>query len=121
MKVLKNIALTVPVFLLFACSGEKKNDKTEVKNEALEVWVIKKAEGMMADANVGTEYIFDGNELTLKGSGMKNEGTFEMKSDTLVFHMKTFTGEMFYLKEMKGKQMILKPVGSDQIFYLEKK
>lgn len=103
-----------------ACSSSDRNASGETIDEK-EIWEIVKAEGMMADANKGTQYIFEGENLSLKGGGMTNKGTFEMKGDTLVFHMKTFTGDMSYIKEMKGKQMILKPVGSDQVFYLEKK
>lgn len=119
---MKKSILLIPVFLfLFACAGNTETEKTEGANGNDGTWVITKAEGTMADINKGTEYIFDGENLTLSGGGMKNNGTWTMKGDTLVFAMKTFDGEMRYLKEMKGKQMVLKVVGSDQVFYLDKK
>ncbi len=129
---MKKIVLLIPAaLLLFACGGNGNNTGENIEipesPEAAEksatdgTWVINKAEGMMADDNKGTEYIFDGENLTLSGGGIKNKGTWAMKGDTLVFTMKTFTGEMRYLKEMKGEQMVLKVVGSDQVFYLDKK
>ena len=121
---MKKTLLLIPAMLLFmACGGNAEQEKTEKEGRSANdgTWVITKAEGMMADSNKGTEYIFDGENLTLSGGGIKNKGTWAMKGDTLVFTMKTFEGEMLYLKEMKGKQMVLKVVNSDQVFYLDKK
>lgn len=117
----KTIYILLGIGILSACSSKTGETDAKTGESSVETWKIVKAEGTLAEANVGTQYIFDGKNLTLSGGGMKNEGTFEMKSDTLVFHMKTFTGDMLYVKSTMGKQMILKPVGSDQTFYLDKK
>ena len=124
---MKKSILLIPAVLLFmACGGNEAAGGKEAAEENKKsgndgTWVINKAEGMMADINKGTEYIFDGDKLTLSGGGIKNKGTWAMSGDTLVFTMKTFEGEMRYIKEMKGDQMVLKVVGSDQVFYLDKK
>ncbi|MCE3295865.1 MAG: hypothetical protein K0R65_1579 [Crocinitomicaceae bacterium] len=125
---MKKLILLIPAVLLFmACGGNAEQGKPgggeeKIASNATDgTWVINKAEGMMADVNKGTEYIFDGENLTLSGGGIKNKGTWSMKGDTLVFAMKTFEGEMLYLKEMKGDQMVLKVVNSDQVFYLDRK
>ena len=124
-KLAAKLILIIPALVLFmACAGNPGTEKAEGQaagsgNDG--TWVITKAEGMMADMNKGTEYIFEGDKLTLSGGGLKNKGTYAMKGDTLVFTMKTFEGEMRYLYEMKGKQMVLKVVDSDQVFYLDKK
>jgi hypothetical protein len=122
-KLAAKLILLIPALLvLMACAGNSAEaEKTEGANGNDGTWVITKAEGIMAEMNKGTEYIFEGENLVLSGGGIKNKGTYSMSGDTLVFKMKTFEGEMRYIKEMKGKQMVLKVVGSDQVFYLDKK
>lgn len=117
---MKKSILVLPAFLfLFSCGGNGEQTEDVTENAT---WEIVKAEGTLAEMNKGTEYIFEGENLTLSGGGMKNKGTYKMKGDTLVFTMESFGGgEMRYLKEMKGEQMVLKVVGSDQVFYLDKK
>lgn len=83
-------------------------------------WEIVKAEGMMADMNVGTQYIFEGDNLTLKGSGISTPGTYTTNKDTIIFTMEG-NSEFRYQYEMKEKQLVIKPVGSNQTLYLDKK
>lgn len=117
----KVIYILLGVVILSACVGKTGESSGKTAESSVETWEIVKAEGSLAEMNIGTQYIFDGNKMTLSGGGIRNKGTFEMKSDTLVFHMTTFTGDMKYIKSMQGKQMILKLVDSDQTFYLDKK
>lgn len=94
---------------------------TESENGMDGTWKIVKADGMMADVNIGTEYIFAGKQLTLRGGGISTPGSYNMSKDTLIFTMKGYDAPMKYLHSMKGKQMVLKVVSSDQVFYLDKK
>ena len=104
-----------------ACSGRTTSSSTETeKSTGAETWVIVKAEGSMPEENIGTQYIFEGNKLTLRGGGISTPGTFKMSKDTLIYDMPTYKMQMKYIKTMKGKQMVLTMIDSDQVFYLIK-
>lgn len=101
-------------------SGETESGAEKTSANGMDgTWKIVKAEGSMADLNVGTLYIFEGDNMTLKGGGISTPGTYSTSGDTLIFTMEG-NAEFTYLHEMKGKQLVIKPIGSDQVLYLDK-
>ncbi len=113
--------LILPILVLGLVSSCGGSAETGKESSGLDgTWKIVKAEGQMADLNVGTQYIFDGNKLSLSGGGITTPGSFETSKDTIIFNMKDYPDPMKYLQSMKGKQLVLKVVGSDQVFYLDK-
>lgn len=120
-KVLLMIALLLGG-LATSCGGEDQEEneaQNASENRIKGTWKVVKAEGDIAEINIGNLYIFEQNKVTLKGSGITTSGTYSTRGDTLVFAMDRNTG-FTYLHEIKGKQLVIKPVGSDQVLYLER-
>lgn len=127
---------TMIVSLLFAgmaiisCgnSDSKENNGPQKSNPAKEktnasrlegAWEIKRAEGAMADQNIGTVYEFNGNNLTFGQGSFKNPGKtiitdstfsfqadgnelkfmfdYSFKGDTLVVEMQNSGGQRSYM------------------------
>jgi hypothetical protein len=121
--------------LLAACGGKDKKEtkpedagKPEVKNEAPATnsklngaWEIKRAEGIMAETNVGTVYEFDGNKLSFGKDGYKNPGTTIVTDTTFTFQANGNELKFAYNYKMKGDTLVVEMQNSNgQIFYMVK-
>lgn len=104
--------------LLMACggSGSKSSGGKPTLNGT---WEIVKAEGMMAETNVGTKYIFSDTELTFSKDGFDNKANSAHTDSTFTWNNGTMI--MDYKYKFVGEQLIVKPVNSDQTLYLDKK
>lgn len=134
MKTIKLLAIAlISTSLITSCGNkdEKKegstsetsesSETTEAKSSKLDgTWVIKRATGSMADANIGVIYEFAGNKLTFGTSSFKNPGTTEITDNTFSFQADGNDLHFMYDYEMNGDTLIVKMQGSDQTFYLVK-
>lgn len=125
-------------FSIFSCSQQnekdynkenpEKNDtlvKEENEKEADEsplegVWVIKRASGDLADMNVGVNYEFKGEHLTLGSGSFKNPGTTTITDST--FSFKADGNDLLFIYRYKLIQdtLIVTMGGSNQTFYMVK-
>lgn len=113
MKTLFYTALSA-LALISCSSNETKMEKGNLKGD----WVIVKAEGMMAEENLGTHYIFDDNKLTFSKNGFDNPAKSTITDSTFTWNNGSMVMEYDYYFE--NNQLVAEPKGSDQKLYLEK-
>lgn len=140
MRYIKSIlALIISAAIFISCGEDsKKEEKGEkAQQPSLEnsptssglaskldgAWEIKRAEGMMSEANVGTVYEFHGNKLSFGKGDFKNPGTtvvtdttfsfqadgnelvfmydYHFNGDTLVVEMQKSGGQIFHMIKMQ--------------------
>lgn len=125
--------------LLSSC-GEKKqetgeelkeNAKEEMKEQVSEnigtpgkldgAWEIKRAEGSMADMNIGTVYEFRGNKLSFGQGSFTNPGSTEITDTTFSFQAEGNEYKFMYDYHFNGDTLVVKMQKSDQTFHLVKK
>ncbi|HEY1038805.1 MAG TPA: lipocalin family protein [Bacteroidia bacterium] len=117
--VLASLALAITVI---SCGGKKDGDSASGGGNSLEgTWEVSKAEGMMADMNKGTKYIFEGNKITLSAGIIKTPGTFRTSGDSLIVKFDGGTIEQVYTYSFANDQLVTKVAGTDQVFYMDKK
>ncbi|HEX2629804.1 MAG TPA: lipocalin family protein [Chitinophagaceae bacterium] len=127
MKTTMIVLLACFSLLIISCGNTKGGNKESKPSEnkadkasPLEgAWEIKRAEGQMADQNVGVVYEFKGNDLTFGQGSFKNPGKtiitdstfsfqadgnelkfsyhYSFKQDTLVVEMDNSGGQVFYM------------------------
>lgn len=135
------MAIVMAGFLFTAC-GNNKKEKTdaEIKQEILTTdpapetkdkgvptklngaWEIKRAEGSMAETNVGTVYEFDGNELSFGKDGYKNPGSTVVTDSTFSFQAKGNELVFNYNYKFNGDTLVVEMQNSGgQIFHMVKK
>lgn len=124
-------------FLFFsACGSNEKKESPEkdkpavVKEEPAAIgpvsklegsWIIKRAEGEMADYNVGTVYEFQGSKLSFGKDGYKNPGKSDITDSTFSFQADGNELKFMYNYKFKGDTLIIEmQKGSGQVFYLVK-
>ncbi len=137
MKVLNLTTLALAVSLLCtSCGGsDKKNDEkpaagteTEKKDEPAGAatklegsWEIKRAEGMMAEENVGTVYTFSGNKLSFGKGGYTNPGKTEVTDSTFSFQADGNELKFNYIYKFNGDTLVVKMEKGSQVFHMVKK
>lgn len=102
------------VISFIGCGGGKKQDTVLGK------WEITKAEGTLADMNVGAVYEFlDETNMTIDLSGFKNKATYKLEENTLTaaFGPVTVKAEI----KLDGDTLTYSIIGSDQVFHLVRK
>ena len=106
MQILKtSVIILITASLFMSCGNNERKEKTEaeIKEEILRTdpaeenkesgtatkldgaWEIKRAEGAMAETNMGTIYEFKGNKLSFGKEGYKNPGITEITDSTFSF------------------------------------
>lgn len=116
---------------LIAC-GEKKEEtstkinqttKTSSTEEGIDgTWEVTKAEGSFADLNKGVKYVFLENKMSTESGIIKTKGNYKLSGDTIIWILEgTDNLEMRYTYKIENSQMIVKPIGSDQILFMNKK
>lgn len=124
------------ITLLSACGGkDKKTDESKNKEEQkapkekeetgtatrLEGnWVIKRAEGSMAEMNVGTAYIFKGSKLSFGKDGYLNPGSTEVTDSTFTFQAEGNQYKFDYYYQFNGDTMVVRMKNGTQVFHLVK-
>jgi len=121
MNYLKTGILMAVTGVMLSCGG--KHEETKSHNESGNTlsgkWEIVKAEGMMSESNVGTQYIFEEGSLTFSKDGFDNKAKSNHTDSTFTWENANMTMEYSY--KFAGNQLVAKPMGSDQILYLERK
>jgi hypothetical protein len=127
---MKKVTLFLIAGILFSllsisCGGKKEENggKKEVIAEKKEgiagKWEIKKAEGTMAEMNVGTIYEFDGTNLLISKNGLTNKATFTLTGEDLTYSIGSI--KMKAKVKIDGDNMIFKIDNSDQKFEMSRK
>jgi hypothetical protein len=135
-KQLLTIFLTVT--FLMACGGKDKKTadadgdtttkevvKTEESGTATKLegaWEIKRAEGSMAETNVGTVYEFKGSKLSFGKGGYTNPGSTVVTDSTFSFQADGNELKFMYNYKFNGDTLVIEMQKSGgQIFHLVKK
>lgn len=92
------------------------------KTSSLEgAWEIKRAEGQMADQNIGTVYEFKGNNLTFGQGSYKNPGKTIITDSTFSFQADGNELKFGYHYSFNGDTLVVKMDDSGgQVFYMVK-
>lgn len=122
--------------LLIACGGsdKKEGDKEDGKattettitdkgsaSKLEGAWEIKRAEGSMESANLGTVYEFKGNKLTFGKGGFTNPGTTEITDSTFSFQADGNEYKFMYNYHFNGDTLVVEMQNSNgQIFHMVK-
>ena len=138
MKFLKTfVSVSISVIFLTACGGsdskkeEVKDDKTGTEEAKpsdngsatkLEgAWEIKRADGSMAEMNVGTVYEFKGSTLTFGKEGFKNPGSTIITDSTFSFQANGNEYKFMYNYKFNGDTLVVEMQKSGgQIFHMVK-
>ena len=84
-------------------------------------WVIRRAEGDMADMNLGTEYSFKGDRLSFGKDGFLNPGRTEVTDSTFSFQAEGNEYKFYYNYRFNGDTMVVTMKdGTGQVFHLVK-
>lgn len=103
-------------------SAEKKESATAAPTKLDGTWEIKRAEGMMAETNVGTQYIFEGNKLSFGKEGYTNPGKTEVTDTTFSFQAEGNELKFMYNYKFNGDTLVVEMQNSGgQIFHMIKK
>ncbi len=137
MKSVKTIfAILLSGSLLTACGGsDKKEGDTEEGKTTTETttsdngpasklegaWEIKRAEGSMESANLGTVYEFKGNKLSFGKGGFTNPGNTEVTDSTFSFQAEGNDYKFMYNYHFNGDTLVVEMQNSNgQIFHMVK-
>lgn len=138
---MKHLKVMIPVsafaLVLSSCGGGDKKTvdkstadtvagkKPEAPGPATKLdgtWEIKRAEGAMAETNVGTQYIFEGNKLSFGKEGYTNPGKTEVTDSTFSFQADGNELKFMYNYKMNGDTLVVEMQKSGgQIFHMVKK
>jgi hypothetical protein len=133
---LKPFFLIFMISLLISCGGkDKKTDESNIKEDQKAAaekeetgsatplegkWVIKRAEGSMAEMNVGTAYIFKGSKLSFGKDGFLNPGTTEVTDSSFTFQADGNQYKFDYYYQFNGDTMVVRMKNGTQVFHLVK-
>lgn len=82
-------------------------------------WIIKRAEGMLDSANIGTVYAFDGNKLSFGKGGFTNPGKTEITDSTFSFQADGNEYKFMYDYKFNGDTLVVEMQKSGgQVFYM---
>lgn len=115
---MKLFLILILASIMISC-GSNADAETSSDNSIFGTWAVIGAEGMMADANLGTNYIFEDGSLTLSKDGYDNKATCTLTDSTFTWDNGSMVMEYNY--SFKKEYLIVKPKGSDQKLTLEKK
>jgi hypothetical protein len=103
-------------------SAKPTTTKDGGKTSSLEgAWEIKRAEGQMADQNIGTVYDFKGNNLTFGQGSFKNPGKTIITDSTFTFQAAGNELKFGYHYSFNGDTLVVKMDDSGgQVFYMVK-
>lgn len=113
------LAALIVSIAVISCGG-KKGAAADSAHPLEGKWKVAKAEGDYADMNKGTNYIFDGDKISLEAGIIKTPGTFRLSNDTIIVKFDGGQMEMNYTYKIEGEQLVVKPMGSNQVLYLDK-
>lgn len=83
--------------------------------------MIRRAEGDMADMNLGTEYSFKGDRLSFGKDGFLNPGRTEVTDSTFSFQADGNEYKFYYNYRFNGDTMVVTMKnGTGQVFHLVK-
>lgn len=119
MKKMKTILTTMicSVFFITSCGNSTSNSSSDLTLDGK--WEVVKAEGFLAESNVGTQYIFEEGKLTLSKDGFDNKANSTKTDSTFTWDNGSMV--MDYNYKFEGNQLVVNPAGSDQKLFLEKK
>ena len=129
-----SMAVLITASMFAACGGndKKEEDKKdpETKMESTNngpagklegAWEIKRAEGDMAEMNMGTVYEFKGSKLSFGKGEYKNPGSTEVTDSTFSFQAEGNELKFMYNYKMNGDTMVVTMVnGTGQVFHMVK-
>lgn len=130
----KAMLVLVTASLLTACGGkDKKEGEQKEAGSATEkvsspesskldgAWEIKRAEGDMAEMNVGTVYEFKGTKLTFGKGSFQNPGTTVVTDSTFSFQAEGNELKFMYNYHFNGDTLVVSMVnGTGQVFHMVK-
>jgi hypothetical protein len=121
MKTIQSGILVAVISLFSFCGNKTTSDgKKSTSDQGLNgTWEVVKAEGMMAEANVGTLYIFEKGTLSFSKDGYDNKANSVQTDSTFTWDNGNMTMEYRYTFD--NNTLVARPKGSDQVLYLEKK
>lgn len=112
---LKTATLAAALFIVACNSKTAESTKPVLKG----TWQIIKATGAMPERQLGNTYLFTDTSLSITEFGVTYNGTLTQADTSFVWNnigkLKT------YSYKMKGSQLVIHPMESDQHFYLDKK
>jgi hypothetical protein len=138
MKIVKTVAgILAAALIVTACGGndkkagesnaaENKNESVSATNKGATVlegaWEIKRAEGEMADMNVGTIYEFKGSKLSFGKGSFTNPGSTVVTDSTFSFQADGNELKFMYNYRFNGDTLVVEMQNSGgQIFHMVKK
>lgn len=113
MKLLITFILTS---ILISCGS---NSDTNSDNSIMGTWEVIGAEGMLAESNLGTNYIFEDGSLTFSKDGFDNKAKCALTDSTFTWDNGSMVTEYSY--SFEKNYLIVKPIGSEQKLTLERK
>jgi hypothetical protein len=136
MNLYKSFIIVLVIGTLSACGGKDKKAETantadaapeqtatkeEVPGKLEGHWVIRRAEGDMAELNVGTAYVFKGDKLSFGKDGYLNPGKTIVTDSTFSFQADGNELVFYYNYHFNADTMVASmQKGSGQVFYLVK-
>jgi hypothetical protein len=126
------------VSVLVSCGGKDKNgerEKIDTTQKAMPrveytgdatrlegAWEIKRAEGSMAETNLGTVYIFNRNTLSFGKGDFLNPGKTEVTDSTFSFQANGNEYIFMYNYKFNGDTLVVEmQKGMGQVFHMVKK
>ncbi len=117
-KVINLIIVAYIAVLTMSCSNSSVDNSLPAKDRLQGTWEVVKAEGEMADLNVGANYIFEGTKMTTE-KGFEVSGELIATDSTIIWKLENM--EMNYTYKFDGNTLVIEPLNSGQKLYLEKK
>lgn len=131
-------AVVLLVATLLSCGGDDKKEAEKEGEKAPDekvaatdagtatklegAWEIKRAEGSMAETNVGTVYEFKGNTLSFGKDGYTNPGSTTVTDSTFSFQARGNEFKFMYDYKFNGDTLVVEMQKSGgQIFHMIKK
>ena len=130
MKIQFAIPVIATMVIAFACgsSGNTKEEKGTENTGTVNTpsgklngaWVIRRAEGSMADMNVGTVYSFEEGKLSFSQAGYNNPGKTNITDTTFSFQADGNELYFMYNYHFTDDTLVVAMQNSDQKFYMTK-
>lgn len=134
----QSFILLTTVSLFSACGGKSDKPAEEKKETSQEetvkpadsgpasklegAWEIKRAEGDMAETNMGTVYEFKGSKLSFGKGGYLNPGSTEVTDSTFSFQADGNELKFMYDYHFNGDTLVVKmQKGIGQVFHMVRK
>ena len=122
------IPVITTVVVAFSCgsNGNPKDEKGIEKTETVNApagkldgaWVIRRAEGSMADMNLGTVYSFEEGKLSFSQAGYNNPGKTNITDSTFSFQADGNELHFMYNYHFADDTLVVAMQNSGQTFYM---